>query len=74
MTPTEPVQTKLNDTSLMPFGTHKGKRMINVPADYLLWLTDQPWMKTGSGFYALVREYIADNLDVIKKENKKAKR
>lgn len=27
----------------MPFGKHKGKRLEDVPASYLLWLWDDGW-------------------------------
>jgi hypothetical protein len=30
----------MTDTDLMPFGKHRGKRMEDVPASYLLWLWD----------------------------------
>lgn len=26
------------DTTEMPFGIHKGKRLANIPANYMLWL------------------------------------
>ncbi|MEO5915582.1 MAG: DUF3820 family protein [Luteolibacter sp.] len=29
---------RLTDNDPMPFGKHKGKRMEDVPANYLLWL------------------------------------
>ena len=28
----------LDDNSPMPFGKYRGKKMIDVPASYLLWL------------------------------------
>jgi uncharacterized protein (DUF3820 family) len=56
---------KLTDTSLMPFGEHKGKRMIDVPESYLLFL----W--TNNKMTDQVREYINDNLDVIKANQRK---
>lgn len=31
----------MNDESIMPFGKHKGKEMINIPDDYLLWFWNQ---------------------------------
>lgn len=31
---------KLTDNSIMPYGKYKGRIMIGVPADYLLWLYD----------------------------------
>lgn len=30
-----------DDDDLMPFGKHRGKRMADVPLDYLRWLADQ---------------------------------
>lgn len=38
----------LNDDSLMPFGKHKGKRLEDVPASYLLWLWDDGWWQRTS--------------------------
>jgi uncharacterized protein (DUF3820 family) len=55
----------LTDYSLMPYGIHKGKAMINVPADYLLYLYDNGKCD------GEVLEYIEDNMDVLKKEIKK---
>lgn len=55
---------KISDESLMPFGKHKGEKMANVPADYLLWLYEN------SKVYGEVKEYIKDNLEVIKAEIK----
>lgn len=34
----QPIYT---DDSLMPFGKHKGKRLGDVPADYLLFMWDK---------------------------------
>jgi uncharacterized protein (DUF3820 family) len=28
----------MKDDDVMPFGMHKGKKLANVPADYLIWL------------------------------------
>lgn len=53
---------KLTDNSPMPFGKYQGKPMIEVPAHYLLWLFNQ------GCDHPLVKEYINNNLDVIKKE------
>ncbi len=54
---------KLTDESKMPFGKYKDEKMINVPASYLMWLYDTG--KCNSD----VKEYIKDNLDVIKKQS-----
>lgn len=38
----------LTDESQMPYGAHKGKKMANVPAEYLLFLyeNDRSTMKS----------------------------
>lgn len=55
---------KLTDESLMPFGPYRGRQMANVPAQYLFWLYDH-----GKCFGA-VKDYIFDNLEVIKSQIK----
>lgn len=57
-TTTEPY----NDSTLMTFGKFKGKKMIDVPAVYLLWLYDNGCDHPG------VMQYIQDNLDVLNKQ------
>ena len=49
----------------MPFGKHKNKKMIDVPAEYLMWLYDNN--KAGKE----VEEYIEENKDVLKQELKR---
>lgn len=56
---------KLNDESTMPYGVHKGEKMINVPASYLIWLFDNDKCSGD------VREYIMENIDVLRKETDK---
>lgn len=58
------------DASAMPFGTHKGKALIDVPASYFIYLRDQPtWNKrTPLGVY------IEDNLQVLQQQVKEAAR
>jgi len=58
----------LTDNSLMPFGRHRGKAMINVPAIYLLWLYNN------GCDHAEVREYIMNNLEALNKEAKNVRR
>lgn len=64
----------LNDESPMPFGKHRGIKMANVPAEYLLWLYDQI-KNYAPNKMALsqkdVKEYVEDNIDVLKQELKK---
>lgn len=54
----------LSDHSLMPFGKHKGRKMANVPSDYLLYLYNKD-LEDGD-----VKTYIEENIDVLKKEVK----
>lgn len=58
----------MTDQSLMPYGAHKGKAMINVPAQYLMWLYDN---NKCSGE---VKKYIEDNKDVLKVEIKRSQK
>ena len=36
-------QRQLDDNSSMPFGAHKGKKMLDVPMPYLRWFLEQDW-------------------------------
>lgn len=49
----------ITDNSLMPYGKYRGIKMINVPADYLLWLYDN---NKCSGE---LRAYIGTNHEVL---------
>lgn len=50
----------------MPSGKYANYPMIEVPADYLLWLYDN------NKAWEPVKTYIEENMDVLKKEvNKK---
>jgi uncharacterized protein (DUF3820 family) len=62
----------LHDASPMPYGAHKGKRMIDVPAPYLLALFDKQMFSAPGG--EQVKAYIIDNMDVLKKEAANARR
>ncbi|MFV0329969.1 MAG: putative quorum-sensing-regulated virulence factor [Dysgonomonas sp.] len=55
---------KLTDNSPMPFGVHKGTKMANVPAKYLLWIYEQNLD---------VMNYIKENMEVLQKEVNKRK-
>lgn len=52
----------MNDNSEIPFGIHKGKKLANVPPDYLIWLYEN------NKCYGELRAYIKENLDVLKDE------
>jgi uncharacterized protein (DUF3820 family) len=54
---------KLTDESLMPFGKHAGKKMVDVPPDYLLWYKEQKWEKNKQ-----VMDYINENMQVLLQE------
>lgn len=56
--------SKFTDESIMPFGAHKGKKMANIPADYLVYIYDN----FSFSYYPEVKKYIKDNLDVLKSE------
>lgn len=50
------------DSSIMPFGKYKGKRMDEVPASYLLWMEKENRLKGG------VLDYVKNNYDLLIKE------
>lgn len=52
----------MDDQSLMPFGKYKGRKMEDVPAEYLLWLRDENCRNLE------VKEYIEDNLRALMQE------
>ena len=58
----------MDDNSIFPFGkTHKGKKMANVPDDYLLWFWGENCVEFRAGnLYGQKRDimvYIDDNFD-----------
>lgn len=55
---------EFTDETLMPFGKHKGVKMANVPAQYLLFLYEQ------GNIVGHLKRYIEDNLTVIKEQAK----
>jgi len=56
----------LADIDLMPIGKHKGTKMIDVPASYLLWCLEN--MSPGN-----VVDYAKDNKEALLEEQKKSK-
>lgn len=60
-----------NDDTPMPFGKHRGLRMQDVPAEYLLWLLDEnsPRGNEGRDRKALL-DYIEENRDVLELEQR----
>lgn len=55
------------DETLMPFGKHKGTKLANVPASYLLWWNDNCKRDDWRDLQA----YIKENQQVLEKEAKK---
>ena len=58
--------TELTDESLMPFGAHRGKKMLNVPASYFHYLWTHG-METD--FASPVANYIRKSLSALKKDH-----
>jgi len=52
----------ITDESIMPIGKYKGQKLANVPPDYLLWLY------INGNIYGDLKDYIKENLEVIKSE------
>lgn len=55
---------KYTDSTIMPWGAHKGKRLIDVPGSYLLWL----YREKKQTIRQPLIDYIEDNIEVLKKE------
>lgn len=58
---------ELTDDCIMPFGTHKGKTMEKVPAQWLLWLYDNQ-NENQSVDSLRVIAYVEENMDVLLKQ------
>lgn len=56
---------EFTDTTIMPFGMHKGKTLANVPATYLLYLYNKGLD------HEQLKKYIVANMDVLEQEAKK---
>ncbi len=55
----------MNDNSIMTFGKHKDKKLIDVPASYWLWLEEQDWFEEE---YPAYFDYMQDNMEAIEQE------
>lgn len=58
-----------SDEDPIPFGKHKGKKLKDVPADYLLWFADHPTLPKGYPGLAL---YVRRVREVLEAEAKDA--
>lgn len=57
----------LTDESVMPgTGKHAGKKMVNVPADYLIWCWENGKCSRS------VAAYVTDNMDVLRLQVKQS--
>ena len=57
-------KTPWTDTTIMPWGLHKGAAMRDVPAEHLLWLSNQDWTETAyPGLHAYLKERCKDLID-----------
>jgi len=56
------------DSTLMPFGKHKGTALANVPAEYLIYIYENMTLSEG------LKQYIKKNKDVLDAEIKRQKR
>ena len=62
--------TRVGDSTVMPWGKHKGKEVADVPASYLIWLEGE-WRKRGikpNAFTNGLMVYINENRQVIEKQ------
>ena len=55
----------LEDDDLMPTGKYKNKKMVDVPASYLIYIFDKEMVSN-----IRVKNYIIDNLDVLRQQAK----
>lgn len=53
------MSTKLTDETIISFGVHKGKKLANIPAGYLLYLY------YNNKCNLALRAYIQDNLESL---------
>jgi uncharacterized protein (DUF3820 family) len=58
----------MDDNSKMPFGKYQGKQLANVPPEYLVWLYEN------ANVYGELKDYIKDNMDVLKFEIEQSKK
>lgn len=54
----------MDDNSIMPFGQHKGEKLANVPAGYLIWLYDNKKL------FGELKKYCEENNEVLKIQKK----
>lgn len=50
-------KTPWTDTTKIPWGKYRGELLKNVPADYLLWLLKQDWIKKWPGLLDYLKKH-----------------
>jgi uncharacterized protein (DUF3820 family) len=55
----------ISEKIIIPFGKHKGKKLANVPASYLIYLYDEGILK-----YGTIKDYVKENEDMLREEAK----
>lgn len=61
----DPEPKKISDDTPMPFGKHKGTKLKDVPAHYLLWAYDEDWFEKQ---YPKIWRYIDLHFDLLCEE------
>ena len=56
-------RTPWEDDTVMPWGKHKGTKLVDVPATYLLWLLEQKWIKDWPGLHDYLKRCEDDMLE-----------
>lgn len=62
-------KTPWTDETVMPWGAHKGKKLKDLDASYLLWLLEQRWIRDWPGLHA----YLKKNEDLLLEEKREGK-
>jgi hypothetical protein len=52
----------LNDKSIMSYGGHKGKKLIDIPASYFIYISNNHDLEEN------LIDYIENNMEVFQKE------
>lgn len=58
------IMKEFDDNSIMPFGKHRGEKLANVPAEYLIYMYDE------GRLYGGLKQYVDDNMQSLRQEIK----
>ena len=58
------------DETIMPWGKHKGEKLANMPASYLIWLYENSEIRT-QHHNKWLADYIRSNWEALKTEVKR---